>query len=91
MGEMSRALVEDVVQGQAFSLQEVDFKAIDTLDKMVDTFIGFEEDTIGFYEIMKTFIDDPAIAGQLEQIIDEEKKHMAAFQEMLTTVETRLP
>ena len=85
MGEMSRALVEDVVQGQAFSLQEVDFKTINTLEKMVDTFIGFEEDTIGFYEILKTFIDDPAIAGQLEQIIDEEKKHMAAFQEMLTT------
>ena len=84
VGEMSRALVEDVVQGQAFSLQEVDFRAIDTLDKMVNTFIGFEEDTIGFYNILKTFIDDPTIAGQLEQIIVEEKKHMAAFQKMLS-------
>lgn len=84
MAEMSRALVEDVVQGQAFSLQAVDFKVIDTPDKMVRTFIGFEDDTIAFYEILKSFIDDPAIAGQLEQIIAEEKKHITALQELLS-------
>ncbi|MBC2710826.1 MAG: ferritin family protein [Desulfosarcina sp.] len=84
MAEMSRALVEDVVQGQAFSLQEVDFKAIDTPHKMIRTFIGFEEDTVAFYEILKTFIDDPAIASQLEQIIAEEKKHIAQFRELLS-------
>ncbi len=84
MAEMSRALVEDVVQGQAFSLQEVDFKTIDTPDKMIRTFIGFEEDTIAFYEILKTFIDDPAIMSQLEQIIDEEKTHIAQFRKLLS-------
>jgi len=83
MAEMSRALVEDVVQGQAFSLQEVDFEAINTPEKMVRTFIGFEDDTIAFYEILKTLIDEPAIAGQMQQIIDEEKKHMASFRELL--------
>lgn len=83
MAELSRALVEDVVQGQTFSLQEVDFEAINTPEKMVRTFIGFEDDTIAFYEVLKTFIDDPAIAGRLQAIIDEEKKHMAQFQEML--------
>jgi rubrerythrin len=82
--EMSRALVEDVVQGQAFSLQEVDFKTLDTPDKMIRTFIGFEDDTVRFYEILKAFVDDPAIAGQLEQIINEEKKHMATFRDLLT-------
>lgn len=83
MAEFSQALVEDVVQGQAFSLQEVDFETIDTPDKMLRTFIGFEDDTIAFYEVLKTFIDDTAIAAQLERIILEEKKHMATFQEML--------
>jgi len=83
MAELSRALVEDVVQGQAFSLQEVDFETIDSPDKMLRTFIGFENDTIAFYEVLKTFIDKTAIAAQLEQIILEEKKHMATFQEML--------
>ena len=83
MAELSRALVEDVVQGQTFSLQEVDFETIDSPDKMLRTFIGFEEDTIAFYEVLNTFIDDTAIAAQLEQIILEEKKHMATFQEML--------
>ncbi len=83
MAELSRALVEDVVQGQAFSLQDVDFETIDSPDNMLRTFIGFEEDTIAFYEVLNTFIDDTAIAAQLEQIILEEKKHMATFQEML--------
>ena len=81
---MSRALVEDVVQGQAFSLQEVDFETINTPGKMIRTFIGFEDDTIAFYEILKTLIDDPVIAGQMEQIIDEEKKHMTRFRELLS-------
>jgi len=83
MAELSRALVEDVVQGQSFSLQEVDFETIDTPDKMIRTFIGFEEDTITFYEILKTFINDTAIADQLEQIIVEEKRHKATFRELL--------
>ncbi len=83
MAELSRALVDDVVQGQAFSLQEVDFETIDSPDKMLRTFIGFENDTIAFYELLKTFIDDTAIAAQLEQIILEEMKHTAKFREML--------
>ena len=83
MAELSRALVEDVIQGQAFSLEEVDFETIDSPDKMLRTFIGFEDDTIAFYEVLKTFIDETTIAAQLEQIILEEKKHMATFQEML--------
>ena len=84
MAELSQALVEDVVQGQAFSLQEVDFETIDSPDKMLGTFIGFEDDTIAFYEVLKSFIDETAIAAQLEQIILEEKKHMATFQDMLS-------
>jgi rubrerythrin len=83
VAEMSRALAEDVVKGQAFSLQEVDFKAIDTPEKMIRTFIGFEDDTIAFYEILKTLISEPGTASQLEQIIAEEKKHMATFRDLL--------
>jgi hypothetical protein len=84
MAEFSQALVEDVVQGQAFSLQEVDFGTIDSPDKMIRTFMGFEDDTVAFYEILKAFIDDAIIAEQLEQIISEEKKHKATFRELLS-------
>lgn len=81
--EMSRALVEDVIQGQAFSLQEVDFNAIDTPEEMIRTFIGFEDDTVGFYEFLKSFIHDRGIAAQLDQIIAEEKKHIQQFRSLL--------
>lgn len=83
MARMSRALVEDVVKGQVFSLQEVDFSTINTPEEMIRTFIGFEDDTIGFYEVLKSFIDDPAIVEQLEQIIAEEKKHVEQFTNLL--------
>jgi len=83
LAEMSRALVEDVVQGQAFSLEQVDFGAIDSIEAMVRVFIGFEDDTIAFYNVLHTFVDDPAIAGQLEQIIAEEKKHIDQFKALL--------
>lgn len=83
LAEMSKALAEDVVREQAFSLQEVDFKSIATTDEMIRTFIGFEEDTIAFYTILKTFVDDPSITAHLDQIIAEEKKHMATFRNLL--------
>lgn len=86
MAELSRALVEDVIQGQVFSLEEVDFSTIDTPHKMVDTFIGFEDDTISFYELLKSFIDDPTIAGQVQQIIEEEKNHMTQFGNLLSAI-----
>jgi rubrerythrin len=86
LAELSRALVEDVVRQQAFSLQEVDFASILTHAEMIRTFIGFEEDTIAFYEILRPLIDDPAIARQLEQIIDEERKHISQFQELLVDI-----
>ena len=81
--EMSQALVEDVIQGQAFSLQTVDFRSIDTPDKMIRTFIGFENDTIAFYDILKALISDSAILEQLEKIIAEEKRHIAKFRQLL--------
>jgi len=87
MAHLSQALVEDVVQGQAFSLQEVDFGAIVTPDRMIRTFIGFEDDTIAFYQVLKALVDDPERLIQLDQIITEEHAHITQFREMLTVSE----
>jgi rubrerythrin len=83
VAEMSRALVEDVIQGQAFSLEEIDFSTLDTPKKMISTFIGFEGDTIAFYEFLKNFVEDPMVVRQLEQIITEENNHIAQLQDLL--------
>jgi rubrerythrin len=89
ISEMSRALVEDVIKGQAFSLEEIDFSTLDTPEKMIHTFVGFETDTITFYELIASFVDDPAVDSQLEQIIAEEKKHIAQFRGLLKTLERK--
>ena len=85
MAELSQALVEDVVKGQSFSLQEVDFSSIETPDDMIRKFIGFEDDTIAFYQVMRALVEDPAILIQLDQIISEEQTHITRFKEMLST------
>ncbi|GAB6908432.1 hypothetical protein JCM12296A_42720 [Desulfosarcina cetonica] len=85
LAEFSRALAEDVVQGQSFSLQEVDLATIDTREKMIRTFIGFEGDTIAFYETLGSFIDDPVVAEQLGQIVAEERNHIAQLQRLLSS------
>jgi rubrerythrin len=83
IAELSRALVEDVIQGQAFSLEEVDFSTLYTPQKMVETFIEFEDDTIVFYDFLKSFIEEPVVVKQLEQIIAEEHNHIAQFRDLL--------
>jgi rubrerythrin len=53
---------------------------------MLRTFIGFKEDTISFYQVLKTLVDDPATAAQLDRIISEERKHIVKFDEMLSNI-----
>lgn len=82
--QMSRALAQDVIKGQAFSLQEVDFSRIDAPHPMIRIFIGFEEDTIAFYDVLKTFISDPAATTALETIVTEERRHIHEFRQWLS-------
>jgi len=85
MQQLSSALVEDVVQDQAFSLQEVDFSTIKTVGEMIRIFIGFEDDTIAFYEVLKTLVMDEEVSSQLDRIIAEERNHITEFQNRLST------
>ncbi len=85
MQQLSSALVEDVIQDQAFSLQEVDFSTIKTAEEMIRVFIGFEDDTIAFYEVLKALVMDEEVAGQLDRIIAEERNHITQFQNRLST------
>ena len=80
--EMSNALVKDIVGDQIFSLAETDFGKIETVGELIRIFIGFENDTILFYEMLKSFITNDAVAGKLNEIISEEKKHIESFRKL---------
>ena len=80
--EMSQALVSDFIGEQAFSLNDVDFSQIGNTKDMIKIFIEFEEDTIIFFEMLKSFLTDEKTTEKLDQIIIEEKSHIEKLQEL---------
>jgi len=82
LSEMSNSLIDQFVSDQSFSLKEVDFTQIKTIDEMIAIFIEFENDTILFYELLQSFITDDETSKALDRIIEEEKHHIERFKEI---------
>ena len=81
--EMSRELFDDLVGDQSFSLKEVDFTKIQSVDEMLKVFIEFERDTAMFYEVLIPFIEDEETLAQLQRIIAEENNHIQKISEFM--------
>ena len=80
--EMDSALVEDLIGKQAFSLADVNFSRVKNSKELIDIFIEFENDTILFYEMLKTFLVDEKTIEHLEKIIREEGSHIEKFENL---------
>lgn len=76
MEEMSRELFEDLLGDKNFSLKEVDFSSLDTVEELIAVFIEFEKDSVIFYKILEPFLEDPSARDQLKEIIEEENRHI---------------
>jgi rubrerythrin len=85
--EMGRKLFDDLMAGQSFSLEDVDFSRIEHVDAMLAAFIEFEKDTILFYQMLEAFVQDPSALRELKQVIAEEERHVKE----LTTLLHRSP
>jgi rubrerythrin len=83
MEEMSRELFDDLVGDQSFSLQEVDFSKIRSVDELLKVFIEFERDTAMFYELLIPFIEDEETSAHLQRIIAEENNHIKRISEFV--------
>ena len=80
--EMDAALIEDLIGKQAFSLADVNFSRVKNSNELIDIFIEFENDTILFYEMLKTFLVDEKTIEQLEKIIREEASHIEKLEDL---------
>jgi rubrerythrin len=85
--EMSRELFDDVVGNQSFSLKEVDFATVESLEELVAIFIEFEKDTVLFYEMIAPFIEDREARTHLQAIIAEENRHIARLRDFVAKSE----
>ena len=73
-------MIPDVIRKMmgegSLSLDEVDFGRIQTPVQMLKTFVMFENDTILFYELLETFVDNDQAKQGLKKIIAEETAHV---------------
>lgn len=86
--EMGRELLQGMMAQQTFSLQRERLAAaVDVLDALRQS-IEFENDTVLFYEMLHSFLDDSDTMRQIELIIEEERSHIAKLYEIIRMVES---
>ncbi|MCU0572032.1 MAG: ferritin family protein [Syntrophobacteraceae bacterium] len=86
--EASGAILQSAMGEHGFSLDEVSFSSIPDVTALLKVAIGFENDGIVFYELIRSFVDDAATLIQLDRIIQEERAHVRLFEERLKSMET---
>ncbi|ACN15410.1 Rbr2 [Desulforapulum autotrophicum HRM2] len=74
--EMDGDFIGDLMEKQSFFLGDTDLTIIKDKNKLNEIFIEFENDTILFYEMIKTFITHAPTIKHLEKIIEEENTHI---------------
>ncbi len=79
--QMSAAFLRGAVEHRAFSLEEIDFGSIKDEAELMRVAIEFEEDGVTFYQIIRSFVTDPAVIKHIDEIIEEESKHVKFFRE----------
>lgn len=81
--EMGRDLLNNLLAGQSFSLDDVDFSRIEHINTMIATFIEFERDTILFYQMLEAFIQDDSALQELSAIVAEEEHHIEKLKSLM--------
>jgi len=80
---MGRAILQNVLGDQGFSIMDIDFSRMEDRSKLLETVLEFEEDTILFYELLGSFMDHEESIQGLQQIIEEEKRHVRKLKDSL--------
>jgi rubrerythrin len=79
LDEMSSKILQDIVGEQSFSLMEVEIDHINTVEDLLSIAIEFEEDTIIFFRMISSLLEDAESLRGLDEIIEEEKRHIEAL------------
>jgi rubrerythrin len=82
MEAMGRSLLQEMVGHQTFSLNGEQLETADNVEALLTQSMDFEQDTVLFYDTLRSFIDDKQTAAQLEIIIDEERGHIELLKKL---------
>lgn len=86
MESVGQELLQDMVRGNDFLLEEKNLEEITSVKDVLDVSITFEQNTILFYQFLLDFLDDEDDQDQLQQIIQEEQNHITQLEQMLAEV-----
>ena len=79
--ETGNAVLQNILGDQTFSLKEVDLTSIDNFEDLLRLAIEFENDSILFYEMIGSLVDDEETSNKLQEIIKEERHHIELLQD----------
>jgi len=83
LAQMGKRLLQEALGDQIFSLKDADFSQVDHSEKLLETAIEFERDTLLFYQMMASFIESKAVLEHLNVIIEEENRHIQLLEQTL--------
>jgi rubrerythrin len=84
--EMVPRALQDMMGDKTLSLNEVNFSKIKNVSQLLETFIGFENETILFYELLEMFIEEDKVLSGLKKIILEEKEHIEKIESLMASL-----
>jgi len=73
--EMGKNLLKDMLGDQSFSLGDTDFSKLDNIEGLITIMMEFEEDTVLFYQLIRSAVTDQETLKLLDRIISEEIRH----------------
>jgi rubrerythrin len=59
----------------------MDLSKIESVQELIELAMEHEKDTIIFYQMLQSFIDDPETMKELDEIIAEEEQHIKLLKE----------
>lgn len=89
MEAVGQMLLQDMVKGNDFLLDEKNLEQSDSVKEVLDISISFEKETILFYTFLLDFLDDEDDRKQLQRIIEEEQSHVTHLERMLADADKK--
>jgi rubrerythrin len=81
--EMGKKVLQGILGDQSFSLKEAGLAKIEEMAGVLKAAIEYEEDTILFYEMIRSFVGDKETLHHLDAIIEEEHRHIRSLEKAL--------
>lgn len=83
MEAMGRSLLRDMVKDQPFSLDAEELEGAADVAEIVTQSLSFEQDTVLFYDMLKSLlVEDTKTVAQLNIIIEEERGHVRVLEKL---------